>query len=296
MRGHVVVAGDPDLLAEQPEPRLGGDDDRRVGEVSHGEVCVAEVGARTVVAPRTELPRRGVGVEGGAELQLGLDDAGQPADALADPLGGRVAVGQPHRAGPEAVGEERRARHVGHPGGDRARQHRLRVDAGREGEPDVEAPVGDVPPAGRRHQVVERVDHRVAALAVHLAELLDLALPVVGGEVCRDGHLRELRRAQRRGLLGQHQLLAHRVRRQRPADPEPGREGLGERAEVDHALGLVGPQRPQRLAVEAEQAVGVVLEDQDVLAPADVEDLGPPREPRGSRRPGCGSSGSCRGT
>ena len=147
---------------------------------------------------------------------------------------------------------------------------------GRQREPDVEAAVRDVPPAGRRHHVVEGVDHRVAALAVHLPELLDLALPVVRGEVGRDRHLRELRRAERRGLLGQHQLLAHRVRRERPADPEPGREGLGERAEVDHALGLVGPQRAQRLAVEAEQAVGVVLEDEDVLAPADVQDLRPP--------------------
>ena len=128
---------------------------------------------------------------------------------------------------------------------------------------------------------MERVDHRVAALAVHLAELLDLALPVVAGEVRRDRHLGELRRAQRRRLLGQHQLLAHGVRRQRPADPEAGREGLGERAEVDDVLRLVGAQRPQRLAVEAEQAVGVVLEDEDVLAAADLEDL---RAARGRER------------
>jgi hypothetical protein len=32
-----VVARDADLLAEQPEAGLGGDDDRRVGEVAHGE-------------------------------------------------------------------------------------------------------------------------------------------------------------------------------------------------------------------------------------------------------------------
>ena len=44
------------------------------------------------------------------------------------------------------------------------------------------------------------------------------------------------------------------------ADPKPGREDLGERAEVDDALGVVGAQRARDDAVEAEQPVGVVLE------------------------------------
>ena len=39
------------------------------------------------------------------------------------------------------------------------------------------------PLAGSRHEVLERLDHRVAPLAVHLPHLLDLALPVVLGEV-----------------------------------------------------------------------------------------------------------------
>ena len=69
------------------------------------------------------------------------------------------------------------------------------------------------------HEVVERLDHRVAALAVHLAHLLDLAEPVVLGEVRRDRHLRERRWAQRGRLLREHELLAHGVRRQRPARP-----------------------------------------------------------------------------
>ena len=57
---------------------------------------------------------------------------------------------------------------------------------------------------------------------------------------------------------------------------KPGRERLGERAEVDHALGLVGAQRAMRLLVEAEQAVGVVLEHQHVGLAADLEDLRAP--------------------
>ena len=66
-----------------------------------------------------------------------------------------------------------------------------------------------------------------------------------------------------------------RVRRDRPADPEARRERLGERAEVDHGLGVVGVQRGQRVAVEPEQAVGVVLEHQDAVPPGDLDDARP---------------------
>jgi hypothetical protein len=224
-----------------------------------------DVGARRVVPRREPTPVVG-GLQGRAEgrpqLHLVLEDTGEAAHALADALGGRVAEREPHGARAVAVGEERGAGHVGDAGGDGAREHRLGVDARRERQPDVEAAVGHVPAAPGGHQVVQRGDHGVAALAVHLAELLDLALPVVGREVGGDRHLGELGRAQRGGLLRQDELLAHRVRGERPADPEARREGLREGAEVDDALAVVGPQRALRLTVEAEQTVRVVLEDQ----------------------------------
>ena len=61
---------------------------------------------------------------------------------------------------------------------------------------------------------------------------------------------------------------------------KPGANVLENEPEVDHAVRLVGAQRPDRLAVEAEQAVGVVLEHQHVGVAADLEDLagGAPRD------------------
>src|SRR4051812_49474271 len=66
----------------------------------------------------------GGGPEGGAQLHLLLQDAGEAAYTLADPLGCGVAEGQPHRAGTETVGEESRTGYVGDAGGHGARQSR----------------------------------------------------------------------------------------------------------------------------------------------------------------------------
>ena len=44
--------------------------------------------------------------------------------------------------------------------------------------------------------------------------------------------------------------------------------------------GAIEPQRRQRLPVEAEQPVRVVLDDQHVVPLAELEDLGPPARPR----------------
>jgi hypothetical protein len=63
------------------------------------------------------------------------------------------------------------------------------------------------------------------------------------------------------------------VGRQRPPDPQPGCERLGERAEVDDLLGLVRAQCARDGAVEAEQTVRIVLEDEQVV-PAGLWKLG----------------------
>ena len=130
-----------------------------------------------------------------------------------------------------------------------------------------------------RHLLAQRLEHGVAPLAVHAAEGRDLALPVLGGEVLRDDHLVELWRAQHRGLGGQHQLLAYGVRREHPAHPQARREGLGERAQVEHVVavtsgvGPAGADRRHRGAVEAEQAVRVVLQHHQAGGLADRQDL-----------------------
>ena len=120
---------------------------------------------------------------------------------------------------------------------------------------------------------VSASERGVAALPVDLAEGLELLLPRHRREVGRDGRLGERARAQDLRLGRDDELLADRVRREDPADPQAGRERLGERADVDDAVAGAGPERRNRLAVEAEQTVRVVFEDQQVGRLADGEDL-----------------------
>ena len=121
--------------------------------------------------------------------------------------------------------------------------------------------------------VVERGEHRVAALAVHAAEGVDLALPVGGLQVLAHDVLGERARAEHRALVRQDEFLSDRVRSERPADAEARGERLRERAEVDDAVLLDRAHRVRRRAVEVQQAVGVVLEHEDAVGPADLEDL-----------------------
>ena len=127
--------------------------------------------------------------------------------------------------------------------------------------------------------VVQRGEHRVPALPVDLAEDLDLLAPV--GWVARYSATRPAGRSSAgRAPPTRRPAPASRgsaCGASSPADPEARGEGLGERAEVDHARRSSSARSARhRLAVEAEQAVRVVLEDQQAGPAADLEDLGPP--------------------
>ena len=180
-----------------------------------------------------------------AQLELLLDDAGQPADALADPLRRRVAV-----ATAACAARRSRRRRTRCPGTYATRAVTARGSialASRpvgQGHPDVEAAVR-ARSSWRRRACSRRAPSSIASRRSRYISRKLLIWPRQScwREVRRDGHLGERRRAQRRRLLGQHELLADGVRGERPADPEAGREGLGERPEVDDALGLVGAQR-----------------------------------------------------
>ena len=217
------------------------------------------------------------GAEGVRELELGLDHGRQPAHSLADAVRLGVAVGQPQVLPALPVDVEAGAGHVRDEVGDGARQHGRRVEAVRQREPRVEAAGRDGPARALGHERLQRLQERVAALPVDLLERLDLLAPGLGGQVLGDGELRVVRRAQHRRLVGQHQLLAHAVRRHGPADPQPGGDRLGERPEVDDAVGVVGADRARGLALEAQQPVRVVLEDGDARRLRDGEDLGASR-------------------
>jgi hypothetical protein len=74
-------------------------------------------------------------------------------------------------------------------------------------------------------------------------------------------------------IVGGHSV-AHRVRRQRPADAQSRGERLRERPEVDDVLLVHRAQRGVDLPVETEQPVRVVFDDEDARFGADVDDLG----------------------
>src|SRR5665647_1877207 len=60
---------------------------------------------------------------------------------------------------------------------------------------------------------------------------------------------------------------------QRPSHPKSRREGLGEGPEIDDAFIGHRAHGGRRITVETEQAVGVVLEHQDAVTLADLQDL-----------------------
>ena len=80
-------------------------------------------------------------------------------------------------------------------------------------------------------------------------------------------------RAQVGGLLAQVHLAQHRGRRRHPAHAQAGRQDLGEGREVDHPprAGVELPEAGQRIALEADLPVGVVLHDQQLVAMRDLD-------------------------
>ena len=196
-------------------------------------------------------------------------------DSLANLVGSGVAEREAQVVRALAVVEEGCAGHVGDLCPHGARQHGLRVEAVGEGHPCVEASVGHRPRA-RGHELLERGEHRPAPLRVHRPEGLDLAVPVVVAQVVGDRHLADHRRAQDSGLECEDELGSDGVGRVGPADSKARGEHLGEGTQVDDALGAVGGDCRQGIGVEAEESVGVVFDDEHVLAQADVGDDGAP--------------------
>ena len=159
------------------------------------------------------------------------------------------------------------------------------VDVAGEGRPD-EQPPGRLGPARLRREVtLERGDHRVSALAIDPDQAGDIVLPALLGEVLADEVLGQGRGAEVGGLLAKHELLHHRRRGHRPAQPDPRGEDLREGAEVDDVVAAVElVERRQRLALVAQQPVGIVLEHQQLVLAGQLDQ--PPPSLQRERRPG----------
>jgi hypothetical protein len=87
------------------------------------------------------------------------------------------------------------------------------------------------------------------------------------------GQLLDDRGAEVVALLGGDHVGRHPLRHDQPAQPQPGGQGLGHRAGVDHVLGGQALDRADGLAVVAVLGVVVVLQHQRSNAGGPLHEL-----------------------
>ncbi len=136
------------------------------------------------------------------------------------------------------------------------------MQSGRDaGDADVGRPVGEGPYEG------------VPAAAVAQAGGADLAVVGAGGQELGEGEL--FHDADGHAAAVVDDVRQQPRRHHHPAQPQAGGEGLAGGAEVDHAPGVEVLEGADGLAVVAELAVVVVLQDQAAGAARPVDHGGP---------------------
>ena len=231
------------------------------------------------------------------ELDLLGDHGADPADALADLVRRRGREVEPHRRAAAAVDVGGRAGDEGDVLAQRLRKQVRGVDVGGQRRPAEQPPAGTRPAGALGEVGLQRIEHRVAPLAVDVAEVVDVLAPAALGEVLADEVLGEGRRAEVGGLLAEHDLLHHRRRRAEPAEPDPRREDLRQRPQVEHVVAPVElVERLVRLALVAQQAVGIVLDHEQLPLPRQRHQPRPPLRRHRHARRGSGSSAPSRRT
>ena len=201
------------------------------------------------------------------------DDRADAADALADLVLGRAGEVEAHRALAGApVGEGGDAGDEGDVLAERAGQEVGGVDVVGERRPQEQAALGLGPGRLGGEVLLERLEHRVAAGAVDVAELVHVLAPAALGEELVDEVLRERRGAEVGRLLSEHDLGEDRRRRAEPAEAQAGGEDLRERAEVDDVVAAVELVKGrERIALVAKEPVRVVLDNQDLVLARDLD-------------------------
>jgi len=154
-------------------------------------------------------------------------------------LAGGVLVGEgeaePNRIGAGSVSVERFAGHKGDPCRfEGTRQQVCAVQALRQCHPDEHAALGPGPFDAGRHVLGKRGQDEIAALSVCVAQHCSMAVVTLLGNPMHDD-LVDRGAVQVRRLLHQHQFADNRLRRADPADPQAGRQRLGEGAAIDCA-------------------------------------------------------------
>lgn len=148
------------------------------------------------------------------------------------------------------------------------------VDGLGQRHPQEHPAVGHRPVRLLREVLLQRLDHHVPLTLVHGADRLDLLVQVPALDVLIRDVLREHVAAQIRALLRLRELRDDILAGDDPGEPEPRRQDLRKRANVyDPTLRIKRLDRRDRLPVEDQIPVGVVLDDDEVVLRRQLQQL-----------------------
>src|SRR5581483_3645616 len=131
-------------------------------------------------------------------------------------------------------------------------------------------------PARRlRQRALERSEHRIALAPVQRARAHELLVDQAASLRLLEQPLAERAGALVRHLLRGHEPVDDAGRPGRPPEPEAGEQALRRRSGLNNDVRTEAPEARQRIVVEAQVAVGDVLDDQEAEAPRELDKCGP---------------------
>ena len=173
-----------------------------------------------------------------------------------------------------AVGEEGAAGNEGHLLGKALHLQILGVHVLGQNDPCEQTAVGTGEGAGLGQLLGQRLQHHGAALAIALADGVDVGVQIEHVDPLGRLHLADGGRLQRGGLLHEVVLSQDLILSADPAQTVSGSQDLGEGAQIDHqTLGVQALQCGHILTLEAQLTVGVILDDGDLIAIDDLHEL-----------------------
>src|SRR5581483_5227192 len=220
---------------------------------------------------RDDLPRKRTKVA--VVIDRILEQRGEPLDPGVDQRLVDHAEREAHGVVAAAVGIEERARDDRDARLGGATRELGRV--GRERHPREEA-ASRRRPAGAAEVTLERGERPLALAPVELAGARELILDPAAPDVLLEEALAERARALVGVLLRRDELRRDARGGGRPAQPDAREERLRGRPDLDDDLGREAPEARQRGGVEAELAVGDVLDDEEAVPGGELDERATP--------------------